>query len=621
MAQVNAGRVRFVSRGEYNNSTQYYTLDLVNYDGSSYYAKENVVGVLPTDNTKWQLVAEKGSIGSTGPTGPSGFSPSASVTQLQNGALISITDETGTTTANISNGEVTNKEFEYYKTIANVLPKVEDEDTELTLNNTGNAPLSIGLKGNTYQETTKGVQLANFYSAYYSSAEHEIVNGKVDLSPITSSRGVTFKFDEITLPAGDYCFAFNPLTKGSNTSNQQIGSLNATFHFMPSGYSYCDFTLTEETTLSQFGFWYTANYAGMLENIILFSGTHENIPNWEQYTGGNPAPNPDYPQDIHLVSGNNTITISNSDGTKEQVYPINLGNIELCKIGNYQDDIRKSTGKNLFDKTKAQVGMIVNTSGNPSSDKETRYSDYIYIKGKNSIILSGATITYGNGGAFYNENKEYVSGFTSAKIKNGLSVPNDVYYVRFNTLPADIDTTQLEEGSQATYWEPFGIKWIKYGAIGKVVLDGSEDYYTMEWTSGKFGCRTNIDNLKILTNANEKSSLVSNNFTPYSPNGLYGLSTPSYGISNRLNQSEIIIRNDNMASVSDIKNWLSTHNTEVRYVLATPEITEITDSNLISQLDAIEYAMSYKEQTNISQENNDMPFVITASAFKDLSNL
>lgn len=48
---------------------------------------------------------------------------------------------------------------------------------------------------------------------------------------------------------------------------------------------------------------------------------------------------------------------------------------------------------------------------------------------------------------------------------------------------------------------------------------------------------------------------------------------------------------------------------------------EITDSTLISQLDNIEYAMSYKEQTNISQENNDMPFIIPASAFKDLSNL
>lgn len=59
MAQVNAGRVRFVGRGEYNNSTQYYVFDLVNYNGNSYYAKADTIGNLPTNTTYWQLVAEK----------------------------------------------------------------------------------------------------------------------------------------------------------------------------------------------------------------------------------------------------------------------------------------------------------------------------------------------------------------------------------------------------------------------------------------------------------------------------------------------------------------------------------------------------------------------------------
>lgn len=40
-----------------------------------------------------------------GPKGDDGFSPVATVTQTANGATISITDSTGTTTANIANGE------------------------------------------------------------------------------------------------------------------------------------------------------------------------------------------------------------------------------------------------------------------------------------------------------------------------------------------------------------------------------------------------------------------------------------------------------------------------------------------------------------------------------------
>ena len=55
------------------------------------------------------------------------------------------------------------------------------------------------------------------------------------------------------------------------------------------------------------------------------------------------TPSPSNPQTIHTISGNNIITISNSNNTKSQEYPINLGNIELCKIGDYEDILFKNT--------------------------------------------------------------------------------------------------------------------------------------------------------------------------------------------------------------------------------------------------------------------------------------
>ena len=39
-------------------------------------------------------------------------------------------------------------------------------------------------------------------------------------------------------------------------------------------------------------------------------------------------------------------------------------------------------------------------------------------------------------------------------------------------------------------------------------------------------------------------------------------------------------------------------------------------SNLIDQLNALEQAKSKENQTNISQINNDLPFIMTVSAFK-----
>jgi hypothetical protein len=59
---------------------------------------------------------------------------------------------------------------------------------------------------------------------------------------------------------------------------------------------------------------------------------------------------------------------------------------------------------------------------------------------------------------------------------------------------------------------------------------------------------------------------------------------------------------------------LSTHNTSVYYPLATPTNTEITDTTLIEQLEELKTAMSYAEQTNISQINDDIPFILKITA-------
>ena len=62
---------------------------------------------------------------------------------------------------------------------------------------------------------------------------------------------------------------------------------------------------------------------------------------FEPYVGGTASPNPDYPQEVQTVTGRQVVTISDG-GSESQEYEINLGDIELCKIGTYQDYIYKS---------------------------------------------------------------------------------------------------------------------------------------------------------------------------------------------------------------------------------------------------------------------------------------
>lgn len=168
---INAGRVRFVSRGTYNNSTQYYLFDLVDYNGSSYIAKENSLGNLPTNTQYWQLIAEKGNTGSTGQTGPVGATGNgiSSITKTGTSGLVdtyTITYTNGnTTTFTITNGEdgeVTETELDVLREkvanqqkVINQLPQVTGQGTEVTLQDTIEAPFTeFDVEGNSVQDGT-----------------------------------------------------------------------------------------------------------------------------------------------------------------------------------------------------------------------------------------------------------------------------------------------------------------------------------------------------------------------------------------------------------------------------------------------------------------------------------
>lgn len=66
------GTVAIKHCGEYDATMHYEKLNVVTYNGSSYCAKDNTVGNLPTNTTYWDLMAEKGD---TGATGPNGYTP------------------------------------------------------------------------------------------------------------------------------------------------------------------------------------------------------------------------------------------------------------------------------------------------------------------------------------------------------------------------------------------------------------------------------------------------------------------------------------------------------------------------------------------------------------------
>ena len=64
-------------------------------------------------------------------------------------------------------------------------------------------------------------------------------------------------------------------------------------------------------------------------------------------------PSPENPKEIHVLKGSNTITISNSDNTKQQIKTLTLPNgMEMCNIGDYRDEFVKDLTNGKWYKNK-----------------------------------------------------------------------------------------------------------------------------------------------------------------------------------------------------------------------------------------------------------------------------
>ena len=451
-------------------------------------------------------------------------------------------------------------------------------------------------------------------------------------------------------------------------------------------------------------------------------------------------PNPDYPQEIHNVSGDNTIEICGKnlfDKDSEDVGYVysSTGSYSVSSLWNTSDWISvesntqyalsfKTTGtSNLFfsefDKNKT---FIQRTSTSPlTPQSNTKYvrlsykndlgiydiqleqgstSPYEEHKGQNYPInlpvenildltsfttqtSNGITVTptFENGKLLYLTSSGTYSTPTYIALTNNLTLQPNTQYIltgaysgsaRLRLREFDSNNTQLseyydagsgvsfttnsnvakvnvqivfyatnnvkfypqiEKGSKANSYTPYGTtpielckignyqdyiykedgKWYLHKEIGKKVLDGSEDWGIandiLYRTQSDFliGAGTNIFATHFVGVSSQASTT---NVKNYNPNN--SICCASGG------SARFYVKCSDFTSTSDFKTWLSTHNTIVYYVLATPTNTEITDTNLISQLDNIKNNVkSYDTSTHIIQNANDKPFIIKASIFKN----
>lgn len=120
----------------------------------------------------------------------------------------------------------------------------------------------------------------------------------------------------------------------------------------------------------------------------------------------NGIPTPDNPIDIEVVTGDIDITISNSDNSISKTFELSLGNIELCKIGNYKDYIYYDNGNWFLYKIIDKI--VLDGSITPSISNTGNNNWYYVFSNLNKNALGEgdnySTSTHYPGNTVYNNN-------------------------------------------------------------------------------------------------------------------------------------------------------------------------------------------------------------------------
>ena len=279
--------------------------------------------------------------------------------------------------------------------------------------------MRIDLKGNTSQYSTTGKNLYdinNFSYAQQFQVTSNISNGIITTTPTSGTSSpwfITIKPEIIVEPNQQYTLSFNvngSLAKprlysvdpqgyyeftGNITNNRYVGTI----------------TIPNNINSVRLMFYYNQGATTTISNIMFEKGNVAN-PTYEPYTGGNPAPNPSYPEPVNVVTGDNEVNVVGK----------NLVNT-LTKIGN-----------SIFfnGSTSQEVVQFEAGTYTLSFINSNTISIYIMNKdGSSSRVGTNSPVT-----------------FTTTQKFN-------IWLYRSGITLEEFSNVQLEKSSQATSYEPY----------------------------------------------------------------------------------------------------------------------------------------------------------------------
>ena len=204
---------------------------------------------------------------------------------------------------------------------------------------------SFTLKGQTVQQTYTGKNLLQAPSSPLSVWQLSYAKDSGNSFTLTTGAGASgsayAEIDLSSLPKSAEITISFVSNRGTVPIRQRVnGTWGNVIVSDGSGYTFT--TGSSSTSISFYTMYGSYSEQSVsITNIQIETGSQATT--YEPYVGGMASPSPDYPQTVQVVTGVQKITIGDG-GENTDIFTANLGSIELCKIGDYQDYIYKSGG-------------------------------------------------------------------------------------------------------------------------------------------------------------------------------------------------------------------------------------------------------------------------------------
>lgn len=517
---------------------------------------------------------------------------------------------------------------------------IHDSDNRLLWGAVG---YNVLFSGNTFQQSYTGKNLLGLKKPSSNTFGFEPVvaeeSGTITVNGTFTGGGGGFPWisdRQLSIPAGTYTFSMkNPQSFNVSLRMFDAQGQYTSGKYIAAGATSGTFTLEYDCVrvailIGAFSAGKTLNNQ-KFEELQLEAGSTST--SFEPFVGGQPSPNPDYPQQIQTVTGEQTVVVTGKNLLNAVPYanPIQQG-VEVTITNTNTIHIEGTSTQNYVNLTRIfstnlpagtytmsinkelpfRVNLSTIFSGGGSLDRSIQAGE-TSVTFTTSETTTGMRIFMATGGAGIVFDETF-----TVQLVSGNAADYDFEPYSSTNYPIDLGSIELcriDGHDSSTYRDRIyrnltDNKWYLHKEVGKYIFNGSEAWsQSSRTTTDMYVGALNIVSLGITANESRNKSLANRaTIVTTSVVGSFSIFNVSSGVSQYMCYA---VSSSYASSLEQFKEKLAADNLIVYAPLATPTDTTITDTTLIAQLEAIyNLVRRYGYNFVVSVSGNNLPIII-----------